>query len=172
VIYSLGDRRVEFRGDYYIAPTASVIGSVVLGHNASVWFNCVLRGDNEIISLGDNTNIQDATVMHADPGIPLSLAANVTVGHNAMLHGCSVGENSLIGISAVVLNHARIGRNCLVGAGTLITEGKEIPDGSLVLGSPGRVVRKLEAEEIAAIKENANRYVRKSAHYRENLRGE
>jgi carbonic anhydrase/acetyltransferase-like protein (isoleucine patch superfamily) len=170
VIYSLGERRVEFRGDYYIAPTAAVIGSVVLGHNASVWFNCVLRGDNEVISLGDNTNIQDATVMHADPGIPLTLAANVTVGHNAMLHGCSVGENSLIGISAVVLNHARIGRNCLVGARTLITEGKEIPDGSLVLGSPGRVVRSLSAGEIDAIAENANRYVKKSAQYRASLR--
>jgi len=169
VIYSLGERSVEFRGDYYIAPTASVIGSVVLGHNASVWFNCVLRGDNEVISLGDNTNIQDATVMHADPGIPLSLAANVTVGHNAMLHGCSVGENSLIGISAVVLNHARIGRNCLVGAGALITEGKEIPDGSLVLGSPGRVVRQLGTAEIEAITENANRYVRKSAQFRVSL---
>lgn len=170
MIYSLGERRVEFRGDYYIAPTAAVIGSVVLGHNASVWFNCVLRGDNEVISLGDNTNIQDATVMHADPGIPLTLAANVTVGHNAMLHGCSVGENSLIGISAVVLNHARIGRNCLVGARTLITEGKEIPDGSLVLGSPGRVVRSLSAGEIDAIAENANRYVKKSAQYRASLR--
>jgi len=170
VIYALGERRVEFRGDYYIAPTASVIGSVVLGHNASVWFNCVLRGDNEVISLGDNTNIQDATVMHADPGIPLTLAANVTVGHNAMLHGCSIGENSLIGISAVVLNNARIGRNCLVGAGTLITEGKEIPDGSLVLGSPGRVVRSLDAAEIAAIAENANRYVKKSVEYRSLLR--
>jgi len=170
VIYAAGERRVEFRGDYYIAPTASVIGSVVLGHNASVWFNCVLRGDNDVISLGENTNIQDATVMHADPGIPLTLAANVTVGHNAMLHGCSVGENSLIGISAVVLNHAHIGRNCLVGAGTLITEGKTIPDGSLVLGSPGRVVRQLRAAEIEAIAENADRYVKKSARYRASLR--
>ena len=170
MIYSLGERRVEFRGDYYIAPSASVIGSVSMGNNASIWFNCVLRGDNDLITIGDNSNIQDASVLHADPGIPLTLGANVTVGHNAMLHGCSVGDNSLVGINTVVLNNARIGKNCLVGACTLITEGKEIPDGSLVLGSPGRVVRSLTEAEIEYIAENADRYVVKSAQYRSSLR--
>jgi carbonic anhydrase/acetyltransferase-like protein (isoleucine patch superfamily) len=170
MIYSLQERRVQFRGDYYVAPSASVIGSVVLGHNASVWFNCVLRGDNDVITIGDNTNVQDASVLHIDEGVPLTLGANVSIGHKVMLHGCSVGDNSLIGINAVVLNNARIGKNCLVGASALITEGKEIPDGSLVLGSPGRVVRSLTEAEIKGISEIANHYVRKSALYRESLR--
>ena len=119
-------------------PSASVIGSVVLGHNASVWFNCVLRADNDVITVGDNTNVQDASVLHIDEGVPLTLGANVSIGHKVMLHGCSVGDNSLIGINAVVLNHARIGKNCLVGASALVTEGEEIPDGSLVLGIAGK----------------------------------
>ena len=126
---------MEFLGDYYVAPSASVIGSVVLGHNASVWFNCVLRGDNDVITIGDNTNVQDASVLHIDEGVPLTLGANVSIGHKVMLHGCSVGDNSLIGINAVVLNNARIGKNCLVGASSLVTEGKDIPDGSLVIGA-------------------------------------
>ncbi len=170
MIYSLGERYVEFRGDYYVAPSASVIGSVVLGHSASVWFNCVLRGDNDIITIGDNTNVQDASVLHIDEGVPLSLGANVSIGHKAVLHGCSVGDNSLIGINAVVLNNARIGKNCLVGASALVTERKEIPDGSLVLGSPGRVVRSLTEAEIKGISEIAEHYVQKSALYRTSLR--
>ena len=170
MIYSMGERQVEFRGDYYVAPGSSVIGSVVFGHNASVWFNCVLRGDNDIITIGDSTNIQDASVLHVDPGFPINLGARVSIGHKVMLHGCSVGDNCLIGINAVILNSARIGKNCLVGASTLITEGKEIPDGSLVLGSPGRVVRALTEPEIQRISDTAERYVEKSALFRATLR--
>ena len=169
MIYSLGERHVEFRGDYYVAPGAAVIGSVILGHNASIWFNCVLRGDNDVITIGDNTNVQDASVLHVDPGFPIDLGANVSIGHKVMLHGCSVGDGSLIGINAVILNSARIGKNCLVGASTLITEGKEIPDGSLVLGSPGKVVRSLTDAEIARVAGTAGRYVEKAAHYRSSL---
>ncbi len=170
MIFSLGERYVEFHGDYYVAPSASVIGSVVLGNHASVWFNCVLRGDNDIITIGDNTNVQDGSVLHIDEGVPLTLGANVSIGHKVMLHGCSVSDNSLIGINAVVLNHARIGKNCLVGASALVTEGKEIPDGSLVLGSPGRVVRSLTEAEIHSISKIAEHYVQKSALYRTSLR--
>jgi carbonic anhydrase/acetyltransferase-like protein (isoleucine patch superfamily) len=170
MIYSLEDRHVQFRGDYYVAPSALVIGSVVLGRNASVWFNCVVRGDNDVITIGDNTNVQDASVPHIDEGIPLTLGDDVSIGHKVMLHGCSVGDNSLIGINAVVLNNARIGRNCLVGASALIMEGKEIPDGSLVLGSPGRVVRFLTEAEIKSISEIAHHYLQKSAVYRKSLR--
>ncbi len=121
--YSLDARRVECRGDYYIAPSASVIGSVVLENNASVWFNCVVRGDNDVITIGENTNIQDASVLHIDEGIPLTLGRNVSIGHKAMLHGCTVNDHSLIGINAVILNHAVIGSNCLIGANALVTEG-------------------------------------------------
>lgn len=170
MIYSLGKRQIELRGDYYVAPSASVIGSVVLGHNASIWFNCVLRGDNDVITVGDNSNVQDASVLHIDEGLPLTLGANVSIGHKVMLHGCSVGDNTLIGINAVVLNNARIGKNCLVGASSLITEGKEIPDGSLVLGSPGRIVRALTESEIENIAKIAEHYVQKSALYRASLR--
>jgi carbonic anhydrase/acetyltransferase-like protein (isoleucine patch superfamily) len=166
MIFSLGERRVEFLGDYYVAPSASVIGSVVLGHNASVWFNCVLRGDNDVITIGDNTNVQDASVLHIDEGVPLTLGANVSIGHKVMLHGCSVGDNSLIGINAVVLNNARIGKNCLVGASSLVTEGKEFPDGTLILGSPARVARSLTESEIKNISRIADHYVQKSLLYR------
>lgn len=170
MIYSLDERHVEFRGDYYVAPNAAVIGSVVLGHDASVWFNCVLRGDNATITIGDNTNVQDGSVLHVDEGVPLTLGKNVSIGHMVMLHGCTVEENSLIGINAVVLNNARIGRNCLVGAGALVTEGKEFPDGSLILGSPARVARSLTEAEIAGISAIADHYVEKSALYRSSLR--
>src|SRR5215831_8775233 len=147
-IYSLGERKVTFRGeDWFIAPDASVIGSVIVHNEASVWFGAVVRGDSDIITLGERTNIQDAAVLHADPGIPLTLGKNVSVGHKAMLHGCTVGDGSLIGIGAVVLNHVVIGRSTLIGAGALIPEGKTYPDGVLVLGTPGRVVRELKPEE-------------------------
>ena len=142
---------------------------MVLGNNASIWFNCVVRGDNDVITIGDNTNVQDASVLHIDEGVPLTLGMNVSIGHKVMLHGCSVGDNSLIGINAVILNNARIGRNCLVGASSLITEEKEIPDGSLVLGSPGRIVRQLTEAEMRGISEIANHYVEKSAVYRSSL---
>ena len=131
-------------GRYWVAPDAAVIGRVRLGRNASVWFGAVLRGDNELIVVGENSNVQDHCVLHTDMGAPLTIGANCTIGHRAILHGCTVGDNSLIGMGATILNHAVIGRNCLIGANTLVTEGKQIPDGSLVLGSPGKVVRRLD----------------------------
>jgi carbonic anhydrase/acetyltransferase-like protein (isoleucine patch superfamily) len=146
-------------GEYWIAPSASVVGRVDLGAGASVWYGAVLRGDTDRITVGRNTNIQDGSVIHADPGSPTVLGEGVTVGHMVMLHGCTVGDNSLIGIGAVVLNRARIGRDCLIGARSLITEGKEIPDGSLVMGSPGRVVRPLTESEIAGLRASAAHYV-------------
>ncbi len=142
----------------WIAPDANVIGNIVLEDDTSVWFGCTLRGDNEEIRIGAGTNVQENTVMHTDPGYPLEIGAGCTIGHKAMLHGCIIGENSLIGIGAIVLNGAKIGRNCLIGAGALITEGKEIPDGSLVMGAPGRVVRKLDEAAIEGLKRSATHY--------------
>ncbi|TAN86237.1 MAG: gamma carbonic anhydrase family protein [Gallionella sp.] len=166
MLYRLGERLPELRGTrHFVAGNASVIGSVILENNASVWFNAVLRGDNEPIHIGANSNIQDGAVLHTDPGAPLTVAANVTVGHQASLHGCTIGEGSLIGIKAVLLNHSVIGKNCLIGAGALITEGKIVPDNSLVVGSPGRIIRTLTEAEIAAIHANAARYVELAAHY-------
>jgi carbonic anhydrase/acetyltransferase-like protein (isoleucine patch superfamily) len=145
--------------EYWIAPSASVIGQVTLEKNVSIWFGAVVRGDVEAIVIGQNTNIQDGSVLHADPGYPLSIGSDVTVGHMAMLHGCEIGSNTLIGIGAVVLNGARIGRNCLIGARALVTEGKDIPDGSLVIGAPARVARTLTDEEIEGLARSARRYV-------------
>lgn len=163
MLYLLENRTPELLGQqHFIAPNASVIGSVILKNNVSVWFNAVIRGDNEPIRIGANSNIQDGAVLHTDPGAPLTIGNNVTVGHMSMLHGCTIGDGSLIGIKSVILNHAVIGRNCLIGANTLITEGKIIPDNSLVVGSPGKVLRTLDEEEIAAIHAN-------TAHYVENL---
>ena len=143
--YALGDVRITTAGDaYWIAPTAVVIGKVKLEQNASVWWGAVLRGDNEPITVGEGSNIQDGCVLHADPGYPLTIGKDVTVGHMAMLHGCTIGANSLIGIGAVILNGARIGSNCLIGAKALIPEGKEIPDNSLVMGAPGQIKREVE----------------------------
>ncbi len=172
MLYSLEQRKVKTVGDYFVAHNAVVIGSVVLENNASVWFNCVLRGDNDVITIGENTNVQDGSVLHTDAGIPLTLGKDVSVGHKVMLHGCTIGEGSLIGINAVVLNNAVIGKNCLIGANTLIAEGKEIPDGSLVIGSPGRVKRALTDEEIRGLKEIADHYVEKSALYRRAFKAE
>ncbi|MDD2915314.1 MAG: gamma carbonic anhydrase family protein [Gallionella sp.] len=166
MLYRLEDRIPELRGTWhFVADNASVIGTVILENNASIWFNAVLRGDNEPIHIGENSNIQDGAVLHTDPGAPLTVAANVTVGHQATLHGCTIGEGSLIGIKAVILNHAVIGKNCLIGANALVTEGKVIPDNSLVVGSPGKVLRTLTAEEIAAMHANTARYVERAAHY-------
>ena len=150
-------------GDFWVAPGAAVIGNVILRAGASVWFNAVLRGDNELIEIGEGTNVQEATVMHTDPGCPLTIGANCTIGHKAMLHGCTIGEGSLIGMGATVLNRAVIGKGCLIGAGALITEGKVIPDGSLVMGSPGKVVRQLDDAAKAGLLASA-------AHYRANMR--
>ncbi|HKK22233.1 MAG TPA: gamma carbonic anhydrase family protein [Pseudohaliea sp.] len=168
--YRLGDDTPRLLGDgHYIAPNAAVIGRVILRAGASVWFSCVLRGDVEAIEIGEGSNIQDGTVIHADPGFPVRVGANVTVGHNAMLHGCTIGDGSLIGIGAVVLNGARIGRGCLVGAGALVTEGTEIPDGSLVLGSPARVKKTLSPEQQQALAHNADHYVGNAKRFSELL---
>ncbi len=170
MLYTLGERKPELIGKHhFIAPSASVIGTVILQDNVSVWFGAVIRGDNEPIHIGTNSNVQDGVVLHTDPGAPLTIGSNVTVGHLAVLHGCSVGDGSLIGIKSVILNHAVIGRNCLIGANTLITEGKVIPDNSLVIGSPGKVVRILNADEIAAMHANATRYVQNLLHYADSL---
>ena len=157
--FGLGDQRVEAHPRSWIAPTAVVIGKVRLEDGASVWFGAVVRGDNEQISIGPRTNIQDGAVLHTDPGFPLMLGSDVTIGHQAMLHGCQVGEGSLVGIQAVVLNGARIGRNCLIGAKALVTENMIIPDGSLVLGSPAKVVRELTEKQQEGLRANAKDYV-------------
>lgn len=171
MIYRLDDLRVQLRGtEHYIADSAAVIGNVILEEHASIWFNAVLRGDNEPITIGAGSNVQDGAVMHTDPGSPLTLGRNVSIGHLAMLHGCTVGDNSLIGIKAVVLNGARIGKNCLIGANALVPEGREIPDNSLVIGSPGRVRRELTAAEIAGLARTAATYIERSRRYREGLR--
>jgi len=171
VIYSLGERKVEIRGDdYFIAENATVIGLVALENNASVWFNAVIRGDHELITIGENSNVQDCSVLHTDPGYALTIGKNVTVGHKVMLHGCTIGDNSLIGINAVVLNGAKIGRHCLIGANSLIPEGKEIPDGSLVMGSPGKVVRELSPEQRKGLEMSALNYVNNFKRFKRELK--
>ena len=170
-VFSLGERKVVFQGEeWFIAHNATVIGTVILHNQASVWFKSVVRGDSDIITIGERTNIQDAAVLHADPGVPLTLGKNVSVGHLAMLHGCTIGDGSLVGIGAIILNHAVIGSGCLIGAGALIPEGKTYPDGVLVIGSPGKVVRELTPEEKEALLGNAETYVRRSKLYREKLK--
>lgn len=146
-------------GEFWIAPGANVIGNVKLLKGASIWFGATIRGDNELILIGENSNIQDNSVLHTDPGAPLTVGSGVTVGHMVMLHGCTIGDNTLIGIGSVVLNRAKIGRNCLIGANTLITEGKEIPDNSVVMGAPGKVVRQADAQVEAMNRMSAIHYV-------------
>ena len=166
MIYALGERTPVLAGHgHFIADNATVIGSVRLQENASVWFNCVLRGDNEPIEIGPSSNVQDGCVLHTDPGYPLTIGSGVTVGHKVMLHGCTIGDNSLIGIGSTILNGAVIGNNCLVGAGALITEEKSFSDGSLILGAPASVSRDLTAEEIAGMRASARRYVANAARY-------
>ena len=169
MIYQLGEHRVEAEGDYWVAESASVVGKVLLKHNASVWFNAVLRGDNELITVGEGSNVQDGSVLHTDPGFPLTIGAHVTIGHKVMLHGCEIGEGALIGINAVVLNGAKIGKNCLIGANALITEGKEIPDNSMVLGSPGKVVKTLDDAQAQGIRIGAAHYVENARRFREQM---
>jgi len=171
-VYALGDKKPQLppAGEYWIAPNATVLGDVILKPGASVWFGAVLRGDNDPITIGENSNVQDGSVLHTDAGEPLTLGRGVTVGHLAMLHGCTVGDNSLIGIGAVILGRAVIGRDCIIGAGALIPEGKVIPDGSLVVGQPGRVVRALEAGQIAALEASAEHYVQNWKRYVRDLR--
>ena len=162
-IYQLDDQIPRIAASAWVADTAQVIGHIELGEDSSVWFACVLRGDNELMRIGARCNVQDGSILHSDPGSPLTLADGVSVGHQVMLHGCTIGEGSLVGIQAVVLNGARIGKYCLVGAGALVTEGKEFPEGSMILGSPAKVVRMLTNEQIVGLK-------RISAHYVENAR--
>ena len=170
-VYAIGDRKVSIEGtEWYIAENAAVIGSVVIGNQASIWFGVTVRGDNELITIGERCNIQDGSVLHADPGARLTLARNVSVGHNAMLHGCTVGEGSLVGINSVVLNHARIGGSTLIGANTLIPEGKTIPEGVLVLGSPGKVVRDLTQDEKNNLLHIAEGYVQRARLFRQQLK--
>lgn len=162
-IYALDGVTPEIAEDSWVAPDANVIGRVLLEEAASVWFGCTIRGDNEPIVIGAGSNVQENTVMHTDLGCPLTIGPGCTIGHKVMLHGCTIGENSLIGMGATVLNKAVIGKNCLIGAGALITEGKEIPDGSLVMGAPGKVVRQLDETAIEALRWSAK-------HYQDNMR--
>lgn len=167
--YRLGNARVEQHPQSWVAPSATLIGKVRLEAGASVWFGAVLRGDNELIHIGEDSNVQDGAVMHTDMGSPLTLGKGVTVGHNAMLHGCTVGDYSLVGINAVVLNGARIGKHCIIGANALIAEGKEIPDGSLVVGSPGKVVRELTEQQKKLLEASAAHYVQNARRYAADL---
>jgi len=166
MIYTLGDRKLETVGDdYYVAPGAQVIGSVTLGRGATVWFNCVLRADSDRIVVGDGTNIQDGSIIHVDEGSPVHLGNNVTLGHRTLVHSCSVGDGSLIGMGAILLNGARIGTNSIVGAGAVVTEGKTFPDNSLVVGAPARVIRSLDEKAVQMIAHGADVYVRRWKHY-------
>lgn len=167
--YRLGESRVESHSQSWVAPNATLVGNIRLDAGANVWFGAVLRGDNELIHVGENSNVQDGSVLHTDMGYPLTLGTGVTVGHNAMLHGCSVGDYSLVGINAVVLNGAKIGKYCIIGANTLIAEGKEIPDGSLVVGSPGKVVRELTDEQKKMLEASAAHYVQNAQRYAHDL---
>ena len=171
MLYTLEDRAVKLLGDeYFIADNATVIGSVEVHDRASIWFNVVVRGDCDLISIGAGSNVQDGAVLHTDPGFELRIGQDVTVGHQAMLHGCQVGDGSLIGIGAVVLNGAKIGRGCLIGANALVPEGMEIPDGSLVLGAPAKIKRQLSEEQQQGLLENARHYVENMRRYRSSLK--
>ena len=169
MLYRLGDIEVRAEGDYWVAPNAAVMGNVLLKQDATVWWGAVLRGDNDLITVGEGSNVQDGSVLHTDPGYPLVIGPHVTVGHKVMLHGCEIGEGSLIGINSVVLNGAKIGKNCLIGAGALITENKEIPDNSMVLGSPGKIVKTLSEEQGMALRIGAKHYVENGRRFRDSL---
>jgi carbonic anhydrase/acetyltransferase-like protein (isoleucine patch superfamily) len=170
-LFSIGERRVELRGGHhFIAYDATIVGSVILEANVNVWFKVVIRADNDRVTIGEGCNIQDGAVLHVDPGFPMNLARRVTIGHKVMLHGCTIGEGTLVGINSVVMNGARIGRNSLIGANTLIAEGKEIPEGVLVLGSPGKVVRDLKQEEKDYLLKIAQGYIDRSILYTKELK--
>jgi carbonic anhydrase/acetyltransferase-like protein (isoleucine patch superfamily) len=170
-VYNLGavGPTLPAEGEYWIAPNAVVIGNVILKKNASIWFGATLRGDNDPITIGENSNVQDGSVLHTDTGSPLTIGSNVTVGHMVMLHGCTIGDGSLIGIGSIILNGAQIGKNCLIGAGSLITEGKVIPDNSLVVGAPAKVVRELSAKQVDSLAESARGYVANWRRYQAGL---
>ena len=169
-IYQLGEASPNIDPSAYIADAANIIGNVDIAANASIWFGVTIRGDNENIRIGENSNVQEGCILHTDPGYPLTIGNNVTVGHQAMLHGCTIGEGALIGIQAVILNGAKIGKNCLVGAGALVTEGKEFPDNSLIIGSPAKAVRTLSEEDIAHLHENTDGYVKRGKFFKANLK--
>lgn len=169
-IYQYDDHQPEIHPSAYVADAATVIGKVVLGEGASVWPQAVLRGDNELIAIGAGSNVQEGAVLHNDAGFPLTVGVEVTIGHQAMLHGCSIGDGSLIGIQAVVLNGAVIGKNCLVGAGALVTEGKVFPDNSLILGTPAKVVRQLSEADVAKFRENARDYIERGQKHKQTLK--
>ncbi|MEL0177270.1 MAG: gamma carbonic anhydrase family protein [Pelagibacteraceae bacterium] len=170
MIHQLGDKTVIRDGHNWVADSAKVIGNVHLKNNSSVWFGAVLRGDIEKITVGEGSNIQDNSVLHTDPGCPIDIGSGVTIGHLVMLHGCTIKDDSLIGIGAVILNMAVIGKNCIIGAYALITENKEIPDNSLVMGSPGKIIRQLKNEEIKSVKENAKHYVNNWKNFEKNFK--
>lgn len=169
-IYELDGRAPQMADSAWVADSAQVIGDVTLAEDVSIWFGSVLRGDTSHLRIGAGTNIQDGSVLHADPGKPLVVGERVTVGHQVMLHGCTIGDESLIGIGAVVLNGAKIGRNCLVGAGALVTEGKEFPDGSMIIGSPAKAVRELSPEQIEGLRQSAQHYIDNARRYKGGLR--
>lgn len=161
--------RVPDEGSHYVAPNAQVMGNVILREHSSVWFGAVVRGDNDVIDIGARSNVQDNAVLHTDPGCPLLIGEGVIIGHQAMLHGCVIGDNSLIGIGAVILNNAVIGKNCIIGAGALVTEGKTIPDNSLVVGSPGKVVKTITDAQVDFLKLNAEVYVKNAQRFSKGL---
>ena len=165
MIYKLGDQHPDIAKSCFVAPSADLIGSVIMHEHSSVWFNCVLRADNEPITIGENSNVQDGSILHVDEGFPLNIGTNVTVGHKVMLHGCSIGDGTLIGMNAVILNGAKIGKACLIGANALVTEGMEIPDGSMVLGSPAKVVKQLDEKKQNMLKMGAKHYTDNSRRY-------
>ncbi len=169
-IYELDGVAPRVAASAWVADNAQVMGDVVIGENASVWFGTTVRGDTDTITIGAGSNIQDGSVLHADDGVPLVVGANVTVGHHVMLHGCTIGDGSLIGIGAIVLNGAKIGQHCLVGAGALVTEGKEFPDGSMILGSPARVVKNLSPEQIEGLRQSALHYQQNAERFRQGLK--
>ncbi|HEX4355060.1 MAG TPA: gamma carbonic anhydrase family protein [Polyangiales bacterium] len=169
MLYSLADRRVQVHETAFVAPSAQLIGSIVVEENASVWFQVVARGDNDVITIGRDSNIQDGSVLHTDAGIRLTIGTGVTVGHKVMLHGCEIGDYCLIGMNAVLLNRARIGKYCLIGANALVTEGKQIPDGSVLMGSPAKIVRSLSDNERVVLEGSAAHYVQNAKRYREQL---
>lgn len=171
MFYELGDRKPELEGSgQFVADNATVVGSVKLMNKSSVWFNVVIRGDNELITVGPESNVQDGSVLHTDPGMPLTLGKGVTVGHKVMLHGCEIGDYSLIGINAVVLNGAKIGKHCLIGANTLVPEGMEVPDGSMVIGTPGKIKRELSESQKKMLEMSAAHYVKNAVSYLELLK--
>jgi carbonic anhydrase/acetyltransferase-like protein (isoleucine patch superfamily) len=170
--YRIGDVSPQLppEGTYWIAPTASVMGNVRLLAGASVWFGAVVRGDNDLMTIGENSNVQDGSVLHSDPGSPLTIGAGVTIGHMVMLHGCTIGDNTLVGIGSIILNRTKIGKNCLIGANTLITEGKEIPDNSVVMGAPGRIVRQAGEREEGMNRMSALHYVENWKRYANDMK--